>query len=99
MFLSWRRWMNQYSQRPRSKFRKPRRANSYRILVEHLESRFLPSTFTVRIDRDSGPETLRDAIMKVNQDPNPGTDTINFAIGIGQKTIALKSALPTITHP
>jgi titin len=64
-----------------------------------LENRLLPSTFTVVTNQDNGPGSLRDAIMKVDQDLKAGTDTINFAIGSGTTTIALASALPAITHP
>jgi hypothetical protein len=99
MFLPWRKWMKLHPQPSRFGPRKPIRANICRPRVEPLENRFLPATFTVRTNLDSGVGSLRDAIMKVNLDPNPGTDIINFAIGFGVRTIALRSALPTITHP
>jgi CSLREA domain-containing protein len=49
---------------------------------------------------DSGPGSLRQAILNVNADPGTAVDTIFFAIpGPGVHTIALTSALPAITHP
>jgi hypothetical protein len=63
-----------------------------------LEDRDCPSTFTVNSIADSGPGSLRDAITQANA--NVGLDTINFNIlGSGVQTIALLSALPTITDP
>ncbi len=41
--------------------------------------------------------TLREAINAANV--NPGTDTIRFVVGAGQKSIAPLSALPTIVDP
>ncbi len=47
---------------------------------------------------DSGPGSLRQAILNANA--NPGVDTIDFAIpGTGVHTISPASALPTITDP
>jgi hypothetical protein len=63
-----------------------------------LASRLLPAaTFTVTNTNDSGPGSLRQAILQANF--NTGTDTIVFAIGSGPQTIAPVSALPTITDP
>jgi hypothetical protein len=54
------------------------------------------ATFTVTNTADSGPGTLRQAILDANS--NPGMDTIAFAIpGGGVHTILLSSALPAIT--
>jgi hypothetical protein len=47
---------------------------------------------------DSGAGSLRAAITQVNADTQPGTDTIDFAIGTGFQGIIPLSALPTITH-
>jgi hypothetical protein len=65
-------------------------------VVECLEERFLPSTFTVLNTNDSGPGSLRQAIL--DADSNPGRDTIRFNIsGPGVQTIAPQTALPDIT--
>jgi parallel beta helix pectate lyase-like protein len=53
--------------------------------------------FTVTTTNDSGPGSLRQAILNANA--NPGADTIWFAIGAGPKTISPLAALPTITDP
>jgi photosystem II stability/assembly factor-like uncharacterized protein len=63
-----------------------------------LETRNLPSTFTVTSAADSGPGSLRDMIQMANA--QAGLDTIQFNIpGRGAHTIALASALPVITDP
>jgi parallel beta-helix repeat protein len=46
---------------------------------------------------DSGPGSLRQAILDANA--NPGADSIVFNIGSGGTTISPKSPLPTITNP
>jgi len=56
------------------------------------------ASFTVTNTNDSGPGSLRQAILDANT--NPGTDTITFNIpGTGPYTIQPTSALPTITDP
>ena len=52
--------------------------------------------FAVTNTNDSGPGSLRQAIMDAND--NPGADTINFAIGSGVQTITVKKSLPVITE-
>src|SRR5687767_1144072 len=54
-------------------------------------------TFTVTSTDDSGPGTLRQAILDANVDSN--ADVIDFAIGTGLQTILPASALPPITEP
>src|ERR1700682_849666 len=54
-------------------------------------------TFTVSNTNDSGPGSLRQAILNANA--NSGLDTIAFAIGSGLQTIAPLSPLPAITDP
>jgi CSLREA domain-containing protein len=55
-------------------------------------------SFTVINTNDSGPGSLRQAILNANA--VPGLNTIDFAIpGAGVHTIALTAALPTITDP
>ncbi len=55
------------------------------------------ATFTVTNTNNSGPGSLRQAILNANG--SPGMDTINFSIGFGPQTIAPTSPLPTITDP
>jgi hypothetical protein len=62
-----------------------------------LDGRTLLSTFTVINANDSGPGSLRQALLDANS--TPGLDTIAFAITGGVKTIQPTSALPTITDP
>ncbi|HJQ69561.1 MAG TPA: BACON domain-containing carbohydrate-binding protein [Blastocatellia bacterium] len=57
----------------------------------------LPSTiFTVTNASDSGPGSLRQAILDANA--NPGADTINFSINSGVQTITIEKPLPAITQ-
>jgi hypothetical protein len=53
---------------------------------------------TVMQTADTGAGSLRDAIVQLNQDPNPGVDTIAFSIGSGAETIIPMSPLPSINH-
>ena len=55
------------------------------------------TTFTVTNAQDSGPGSLRQAILDANA--NPGGDVINFSIGSFRQTIVLASVLPVITDP
>ncbi|QBB69424.1 hypothetical protein ELE36_02990 [Pseudolysobacter antarcticus] len=55
------------------------------------------STFTVTTTADSGPGSLRQAILNANA--NPGADTILFGIGTGAQTIAPLSELPALSDP
>ena len=55
------------------------------------------TTFVVTNTNDTGPGSLRQAILDANA--NPGSDLINFNIGSGLKTITPASALPDITDP
>jgi len=66
-----------------------------------LETRCVLSTLTVKNANDSGTDSLRDVIARVNNDTaNPNPDTIAFAIpGTGVQTISLLSDLPAIIHP
>ena len=70
--------------------------SSCRRAVEALERRVLLSTFIVVNTADSGPGSLRQAILDANA--HVGIDTIAFGIpGVGVQTIAPASALPAIT--
>ncbi len=74
------------------------RRTSFRPRVEALESRLLLSIYQVTNTQDAGPGSLRRAIL--DADAHAGHDRIAFAIpGDGVHTIALASALPTITQP
>ena len=59
--------------------------------TERMESRVVPSTFTVTNINDSGVGSLRDAIVKANS--NTGNDTIGFDSSLNNKTIVLSSEL------
>ena len=57
-------------------------------------------TFVVTNTDDSGPGSLRQAILDANQSNSAPPDTIDFDIpGTGPFEISPFSALPTITHP
>jgi hypothetical protein len=59
-----------------------------------------PKTFVVTNTNDSGPGSLRQAILSANRSNSPPPDTIQFNIsGGGPFTISPLSALPVITHP
>src|SRR6516164_5004795 len=62
--------------------------------LEALEDRTVPSTFTVRNLADSGPGSLRQAVLDANA--HPGADGIRFAHGL-HGTIALTSGELSIT--
>ncbi len=66
--------------------------------LEGLESRDLLAVLVVTSPLDSGPGTLREALIASNQ--SPGRDEIRFAIGEpGTQRISLGSGLPPIQDP
>src|SRR6266567_8549025 len=68
------------------------------VVLAFSSARFSASvTFAVINTNDSGPGSLRQAILGANA--NSGLDTIAFSIGSGPQTIAPLSPLPTITDP
>src|SRR5215471_10788068 len=68
------------------------------VLLVCAASRLLADTFTVTNTNDSGPGSLRQAILDANA--NPGTDTIAFNIpGTGVHTIVLSAPMDGITDP
>ncbi len=88
--------------------RTSQRRGRNRLSLERLEERCLLSTFTVTTTADSGPGSLRQAILDANA--NPGPDVIEFNIPtsdpgftasrpVGSQwwVIELASPLPTIT--
>src|SRR5581483_11449800 len=92
----WRHWNRKQNERRRSS-RIPRRRPQSRPTLEALEDRLAPATFIVTVTSDSGPGSLRQAILDANN--TPGTDNITFSIGGGAQTISPTSSLPTITGP
>ena len=77
--------------------RRPVRARRFRPAVEALEDRRVPATFTVLNPNDSGPGSLRQAILDSNA--AAGADAIVFDPGLSGQTITLTSAaLPAIRH-
>ena len=75
----------------------PRPRPTFRPFVERLDERCLPSVVTVTTNADSGPGSLREAIMTA--DAQTSLTTIDFAIGSGVQTIAVQSPLPEIAAP
>jgi titin len=98
LFSSWRRALNRQLLSLLPQSRQAVRLRSAQPRVEPLEDRCLLSTFTVRTTADSGPDSLRDAIARVNSDPHAPADTIKFVIGSGVQTIVPLSPLPTLQH-
>ena len=76
---------------------KRKKRRSFQPFFHTLEKRMMPATFLVSTAADSGPGSLRQAI--VNSNAAPGSNTIDFGIGTGAQTISLLSALPNITVP
>ena len=72
-----------------------RRSPASRLCLEALEGRCLMSTFSVLNFLDSGPGSLREAIMAANS--APGADLIRFAPAARDGTIALTSGQLSIT--
>jgi hypothetical protein len=66
-----------------------------RLGIELLEDRSVPATFLVNVPGDTGTGTLRQAITDANT--ATGADDITFDPALTGQTIALASALPTIT--
>jgi len=59
-----------------------------------------PKTFVVTNTNDSGPGSLRQAILNADLSNSAPPDTIEFAIpGVGPFLVSPLSALPAITHP
>jgi titin len=77
-----------------------RRAAARRPRIEVLEGRELLSTFTVTSTSDSGPGSLRAAIIASNTNAGASPNAIAFNIGSGgAQNLALLSSLPAITAP
>src|SRR5262245_41475840 len=92
-FSQWRRWLKRRSAPGQARPKSPEHGFVPRL--EALEDRCLPSTFSVLNTNDSGPGSLRQAIVDANA--NAGSDVIGFNLaGGGVQTIAPLSPLPTI---
>lgn len=70
-------------------------------MIEALEARIAPATFTVTNINDAGAGSFRQALLNAEANDNLAIiDVINFNIpGFGPHTIALNTALPTINEP
>ena len=75
-----------------------RRAQTRRLRIESLEDRRMLAVFSVSNLDDGGSGSLRQAILDANDES--GADSIHFngALFSSPQTIALASALPTITE-
>jgi parallel beta-helix repeat protein len=75
--------------------------SSVSLNLETLERRTLLSTIPVTSTADSGPGSLRAAILAANDtEDHPGLDTIEFDFpGAGPHTITVQSELPQVTDP
>ncbi|HZY84043.1 MAG TPA: PKD domain-containing protein, partial [Gemmataceae bacterium] len=63
-----------------------------------LEARLAPAVFTVVNAADSGPGSLRQAVLDANA--SPGADAVRFSIpGAGAHTVSLLTPLPAVTDP
>jgi uncharacterized repeat protein (TIGR01451 family) len=80
---------------PRRLPRKVRRSfRRTRLQLETLETRLAPATLTVLNTNDSGPGSLRQAILDANS--TGGDNTVNFAAAV-TGTVDLQTALPDLT--
>jgi hypothetical protein len=70
------------------------RASPFRLSVEQLDDRVVPSTFTVKNLADSGADSLRAAVIAANS--NPGNDVIKFTGGL-HGTVVLTSGELVLT--
>ena len=80
--------------RPKPRWRPATPRRAFRLRLEALEDRALPSTFSVTNLADSGPGSLPQAILSANA--QAGSDVIDFASGLAG-TITLTSGPLNIT--
>src|SRR5207237_10182977 len=90
----WTRLYQRWS-RPSGRRNAGNRLSAWRPVLELLESRWLPSTFTVSNINDSGAGSLRQAILDANALAGP--DTLIFSGTLSGQTITLTSGQLTIT--
>ena len=74
-----------------------KRIEGRRLSFESLENRCVLASFVVVNTNDSGAGSMREAILKSNQ--NPGLDSIVFAIADAIKSIKVTAPLPNIVDP
>jgi hypothetical protein len=78
-----------------SRRRHVRRRPYTRLHLEALEDRQAPAVLTVTDPGDSGPGTLRQAILDANNEAtHPGPDTVAFAPALAGATINLTTTDP-----
>lgn len=71
-----------------------------RASMERLEPRtLLSTTYLVTTNADSGPGSLRQAMLDSNANAATAPNEIDFAIGTGQQSITLASPLPAVSVP
>src|SRR5262245_22434363 len=88
-----------WNRKPSRKARVRRNDKRFTPRCERLEDRTLPSTFIVTTTADTGPGSLRQAILNSNAAPGQ-TNTITFNIApSGTQTITVESFLPIISNP
>src|SRR5215813_11036486 len=93
-FLSCLKSDSQRTRRDRGRRLKRHRRLDFTPRLEALEDRTVPSTFLVENLADSGPGSLRQAVLDANA--LPGADEVRFADGL-QGTIALGGVPLSIT--
>ena len=92
MLFPWHKSLKRINELFRRRLRTGARPRPYRLRLEPLEDRLLLSIFTVTsagddTNADDGTTSLREAILRVNNDTTP--DRINFNIlGAGVQTIS-----------
>ena len=75
-----------------------RRVRTARLTVEPLETRLVPSTFTVNNTLDDGSSgSLRWAINQANSNPGPDTIIFDSSLFSSPRKITLTTALPALT--
>jgi Bacterial Ig domain/SdrD B-like domain len=101
-FLQLFRWALEPGRKVQVQRRRPAQTDHFSLRsfvpnLEVLEDRLAPAVFMVLNTNDSGADSLRQAILDANA--NPDADEIRFQIGAGLQTISPLSALPAITNP
>jgi parallel beta-helix repeat protein len=97
-FSRWHKITRRLSQTKKYWPQKPARPKHYQLQLEVLEGRCLLSTFLVTTTDDSGPGSLRQAILDANHEPGLNRIAFDIAPG-GVQSIRPTSALPTVTNP